>query len=302
MRKKIAPVAILLIVACLILTCALSACSPKTEKPPTTNGPSGTIQTEPPVKSTSDESDPDETIFIKDPELEKIIRNELSKPEGNLTAGDMLQLKNLRIRGENYPVADLDGLEYALNLSYFSASDVTLSSFEPVTRLAKINYFGFSYAEVRTMPSEFEMPLLDRVAFIDTNISDFTFLKQAPLVDVIVTDCAVSSIEFLRDKENLGDVYLDDNEITDLSPLKGKTAISSLSLHKNQVSDLSALSECAALEYLNISYNHVNDLEPIMALPALTDLKAYEELDKKIIDRGQIETLIARGVVVDYHK
>ena len=58
----------------------------------------------------------------------------------------------------------------------------------------------------------------------------------------------------------------------------------------------------SALERLNISYNHVTNLEPIMTLPALRELTAYEELDKKIIDRGQIETLITRGVVVDYHK
>ncbi|NLA71363.1 MAG: leucine-rich repeat domain-containing protein [Clostridiaceae bacterium] len=302
MRKNTFPAIVLLIVACLILTCALSACSPKTKKPPTTTGSAGTIQTQPPVGSNPDQPDPDEIISIKDPELEKIIRTELSRAEGDLTAGDMLQLKDLRIRGDDYPVVDLDGLEYALNLSYFSASDVTLSSFEPVTRLAKINYFGFSYAELATTPSEFDMPVLESATFIDTNISDFAFLKNTPLGDVIFTDCGISSIEFLRDMKNLTDVYLDDNEITDLSPLRGKTAIISLSLHMNEISDLSALSECTALERLNISYNHVTNLEPIMTLPALRELTAYEELDKKIIDRGQIETLIARGVVVDYHK
>ena len=146
------------------------------------------------------------------------------------------------------------------------------------------------------------MPKLERVNFIDTNVSDFTFLKNAPLNDVSFTRCGMTSLEFLRDKKNLVDVNLSDNKITDLSPLKDKTKLTRINLHKNQVSDISGVSTCTALESLNISYNSVSNLTPILQLPKLQELTAYEELNKKIIDRGQIQTLLGKGVTVDYHK
>lgn len=246
---------------------------------------------------------PETAITIKDPELEKVIRKQLGKADGKLTAADMMDLMSLSIDAKVNPVKDLDGLEYATSLNDFSYSYGTVTSLAPLAKLKTITYLAFSYAKVEQAPTTaFDVPKLERVSFIDTNVSDFTFLKNAPLSDVSFTRCSVTSLEFLRDKKNLVDANLSDNKITDLSPLKDKTKLTRINLQKNQVSDISALSTCTALESLNISYNNVSNLTPILQLPKLQELTAYEELNKKIIDRGQIQTLLGKGVSVDYHK
>ncbi|HSN66558.1 MAG TPA: leucine-rich repeat domain-containing protein, partial [Fusibacter sp.] len=149
----------------------------------------------------------------------------------------------------------------------------------------------------------FETPALDRISFIDTNISDFDFLKGATAAtDVSFTSCGITSIAFMKDWMALESINLDDNNINDLSPLEGKTQIIYLSLHKNDVESIEALSSLTALEALNISYNKISNIEPIMQLEALTEFTAYEELDKRIIDRGLLESLEGKGVLVEYHK
>jgi len=52
----------------------------------------------------------DAAITIKDPELEKVIRKQLGKADGNLTATDMMDLISLRVDAKVIPVKDLDGL------------------------------------------------------------------------------------------------------------------------------------------------------------------------------------------------
>ena len=267
----------------------------------TTKAPAATTTAAPATKDTT--KAPDAAITIKDPELEKVIRKQLGKVDGNLTAADMMDLMSLRVDAKVNPVKDLDGLEYATNLNDFSYSYGTVTSLAPLAKLKTITYLTFSYAKVEQAPTTaFDVPKLERVSFIDTNVSDFTFLKNAPLNDVSFTRCGMTSLEFLRDKKNLVDVNLSDNKITDVSPLKDKTKLTRINLHKNQVADISALSTCTALESLNISYNNVSNLTPILQLPKLQELTAYEELNKKIIDRGQIQTLLGKGVTVDYHK
>ena len=185
----------------------------------------------------------------------------------------------------------------------FSFRNGTLKSLNPVGQLKKMGYLNVSYASVEEPSLPFETPVLDRISFIETNISDFDFLKDATsAVDVTFANCGILSIAFMKDWTALENLDLSDNKIIDISPLEGKMNLKVLTLHKNAVESIEVLSSLKSLEALNISYNNISNIAPIMQLESLTELTAYEDLDKKIIDRGLLQTLEGKGVLVEYHK
>lgn len=252
---------------------------------------------------TTSKADPNKAVTIKDPQLEAVIRDEIKKPEGDILVSDMEGISSLSIDCKKTPVKQLDGLEYATKLHSFSYRYGELESLDPIANCQELEYMNVSYSTIKKQPTEFNTPVLDRASFIDTNISDFSFLKKATaMTDVSFTHCGIKSIDFLKDAKNLNRANLSDNSISNIEVLSDKVKLTSLDLQKNEISSIDALKNCTKLEYLVISYNHVQNLAPIMNFSNLEELRAYEELDKKIIDRTQIQSLIDKGVDVYYHK
>ena len=253
--------------------------------------------------STAMAASPDEVITIKDPELEKMIRLAIDKPEGDITALDMEMVYSINIDYKEYPVREIDGLEYAIYLGDFSYRYGELKSLDPINDLQNITYMTISYSTVDEAPAEFNTEMLSRINFTETNVSDFSFLsKLTEVTSATFIRNGITSIDFLKDWESLENLDLSTNAVKDVTPLKDKVHLTDLTLHQNQVEDISVFETLSSLVYLNISYNNISNIAPIMQLPHLEELRAYEELDKKIIDRGMLEALIAKGLTVDYHK
>jgi hypothetical protein len=248
--------------------------------------------------------DPNQVVEIKDEELELIIRGKISKSEEDILVSDMEEIYSININYEEFPVKDISGLEYAVNLNDFSYRyGEDLNSLDPLSYLENLEYINISYSTIANQPSEFNTPVLDRVSFIETNISDYNFLSNVnTITQFTAIRSEVKSIEFLNKMSNLETLNLSENEIVDISPLKNKKNLVDVKFHQNQINDISALQTCESLETLNISYNHVNNIEFLYDLDYLYELTMYEELDAKIIPREQIDVLIDSGVEVLYHE
>lgn len=280
----------------------ITACSPSPKTQNTTKAPGSTTTRASTVETTQSEPDQGQVVAIKDPELEAIIRDKLDKPEGDILVSDMANLYSLNINNKETPVRQLDGLEYAVNLGNFSYRYGQLESLAPIANCGYITYLTISYSTVDELPNTLDMPDLRTVNFIETNVSDFSFLAGlTQITDLTLTRCGVSAIEFLSDFDDLVELNLSDNQIADIAALRDKRQLTSLNLHKNEVVNIDVLGTCTALQAINISYNHVANIEKIMDLPALQELTAYEELDQRLIDRNQLQELIDKGVSVDYH-
>lgn len=253
--------------------------------------------------SASEETQPDEIVIIKDIHLEEMIRDQIGKPEGELTTLDMEMVYSLNIDYREYPVYEIDGLEYAIYLGDFSYRYGALKSLSPIAELENLTYLNISYSTIEEIPKTFKTILLSRLSFIETNVNALDFLSELTnITNAHLTRSGITSIGFLENWDKVEELNLSENEIEDISPLEGKKSLTRLTLHKNKVEDISVLETLEALEILNISYNEVANISPIMQLEFLQEFTAYEDLDQKIIDRGLLQALEYKGVRVQYHE
>jgi internalin A len=251
-----------------------------------------------------EEIDPNQLIEIKDSELERMIRDKVSKPTGDILASDMTELYSININYEEYAVKSIEGLEYAtelIDLSYRYGEG--LESLEPIAYSKTIESLNISYSTVENTAKTFNTPALTRISFIDTNISNCDFLKKSTNIkELTINNSNLESLEFMTDFKDLESLYLDYNNISDITPVENKKKLKNIKINNNEVSDISVLQSCINLETINISYNHVRNIEYLIGLEKLYELTAWEDLDQKIIPRSQIKALIESGISVLYHE
>ncbi len=245
----------------------------------------------------------EETVVIfEDQILENHVREELSKPEGDILSTDMLNLYYLSI--SELGVTDLTGLEYALELTEFTLARENINSLEPLKNLSNLERFSLRYSEIEDLPIEFSEEVnLKHVSIVNTEIKDTTFLTHMTNVDhLTMTDAGLTDISSLKDLNNVQQLNLRGNEIEDISSLKGKNNLEILNLQHNNVSDVSPLADLEKLYDLVLSYNPAYNLTPLNSLPSLETLIIYLDHEVKDVIFDQVEVFKNQGVDVQYHR
>ena len=249
------------------------------------------------------EEDPNMVIEFPDEELERYIRNLISKESGEITLTDLEEIEIININYEEYMVTNLTGIEYAINLENFSfRNGINLESLSQISNLENLSRITISYTTIKENPEKFNTPLVYNVSFIDTNIQDYSFLEDlTEMTDLYISDTGIQSIEFIEKMDKLEALNLIRNDISDISPIEGKTNLIDISFHMNQITDIDALSSCSNLVTINLSYNHVETVEGLYGLENLSQLTIYEYLDALLVPRTQFDYLTDKGINVLYH-
>lgn len=146
-------------------------------------------------------------------------------------------------------------------------------------------------------------------------------------MNVILSDISdLKGLEYCTALTEL--VLFENHQIIDISPLSGLTNLRELDLSGNQISDLTPLAKLTNLTELQLSRNQISDLRPLAGLTNLTELdlgwneisdiavlvsnsgcgsgdyieicENYLDLTPRSDDMQDIQTLIDRGVHVDY--
>lgn len=172
---------------------------------------------------------PDKVVRIPDAVLEAKLRETLGKPEGDLTQGDLAQLRALYVGlewQETYPegtqVQKLDGLEYCLNLQELDISwnliqDVR--SLKNLTQLTTLRAYGNQIRDLKPL-------------------TKLTALQNLNLGSNRVTD-----VKALQSLTELTELYLDHNRITNVKPLRGLTKLTLLNLDGNPIKSFAPLKD-----------------------------------------------------------
>ncbi|MDM8533206.1 hypothetical protein QUF55_00760 [Clostridiaceae bacterium HSG29] len=250
------------------------------------------------------DNESDKIVYIKDSALEQLIRETINKETGDITISDMQEIYRININYEDYPVYELDGLEYASNLENFSYRYGKLKDINCIANNEKMNYFSMSYSTIEdTNIIDFKTPMLESVSFIESNVSDFNFLAGVSSINKLtIMRTSLNSIDFLENMNDLETVNLANNKIDNIFALENKKSLSELNLQGNLISDITPLASCNNLKILTLSYNVFEDIGPLFEIDNLAYVKLYEEIAAPKINKNEIKKLIDTGVSVEYHE
>ena len=219
-----------------------------------------------------------QVVYLPDSNLEKAIRGTLALPdEIPITHQEIAQLTRLEAPAKQ--IADLTGLEHAINLKRIAVHRNNISNLQPLADLTQLESLSL-----------WENPISDL-----SPIAGLTQLKRLDL-----GGCQVSDITPLANLTQLTYLTLHYNfRIIDISPLANLTQLTELRLSRNRIVDISPLANLTQLVTLQLSHNRIVDVSPLANLTQLTDLTLA---NNAITDFSPLFGLNLKNIDIDIHK
>ncbi len=219
---------------------------------------------------------------IPDPALKSAVETALSIVNPTIT--DMTSLLNLTASGLS--IADLTGLELAVNLMNLDLSNNSITDISPIQHLCQLQTLDLSTNSLDQNSFCTSLPLLEanNPALIDgvtlfTDPNPFTcptvghFIPDVNLRALVQAELGLGSEPTIPDMVNLITLFETfpfggppSNQVTDLTGLEYATNLIYLDLTNHNVSDLSPLSGLTSLQGLYMSGNNLSTITPLSAL------------------------------------
>ena len=255
---------------------------------------------EPPVVTPPDVI-PGRLIEIPDPNLRALLEETLGTR--TIRPDVMATLTTLNVNRKD--IADLTGLEFAINLEELQiehnpVSDLSpltgcvnlirllawntpnISDLSPLANLTKLEEFDHKGSKISDISPLVGLTNLRVLRFYGADISDISPISgMTTLQRVRFRHTNIADITPLAELFNLIWLDLAGNDIRDLSPLAELFNLEWLDLAGNEITDLSLLRKLSSLEVVKLSHNKVSNLEPI---GLLTELRVLDFSENRVTD------------------
>lgn len=248
------------------------------------------------------------TVNIPDTNLRSCLTSALGKPSGYLIQDtDLLTLTSLSCNHKS--IVNLEGLQYATNLTSLDLQDNVITDVSRLHALTKLVYVTLWRNDVRTglgqlasLPNLVAIDLTQNPAVNVNELGTLTQLHSLTVDSAGLTDLtplanltelrvllvrfnSITSVAPLASLTHLQQLHLYGNQISDLGPLHGLSELKVLSMEHNEVTELSALRGLDNLQAINAAHNRISSVAPLAQLPALTRL---ELSNNRISDLGAL--------------
>lgn len=191
----------------------------------------------------------DFVVNFPDTALERVIREIISKPSGDIMRSDLQDMVDLVAQEEN--ISDLTGLEYCISLNWI---DLFANNIDDLTPL-----------EDMTWPTVLYLGM--------NNITDLSPIAgMTDLVHLIVGQNPVSDLSPLSGMTKLQLLRVHDIDATDFSPIYGLTSVEELDLGSNQLSNIAFVTNLSHVKRLGLYGNGISDITPLAGLTGLEGL------------------------------
>ena len=209
--------------------------------------------------------------WMPDANLRQAVREKLNLPQNTpLTVLHLERLHDLVILESN--IADLQGLEHAVNLRFLHLSSSRIADLTPLAELFSLQTLKLYHNNISDITPLARLTSLQELGLESNNISDITPLSN------------LTALKHLR---------LHNNQITDLTPLANLTNLEELSITGNPITDFSPLAEFPQLFHLIPTVIEIPDptlkrvIRERLGLPAeipLTDVEMQRLWDLVVLE------------------
>ena len=140
-----------------------------------------------------EETEQVEMVSFADPHLEQAVRERLEKPQEEITATDMEHLEELKLLGKG--VADLTGLEYAVNLRSLNLRSNAIKDLTPLSGLIKLEDLNLADNAIEDLTPLGELAGLKRLDLNLNQIKEFTAIPWANFTNLEYLDIRFNYID-----------------------------------------------------------------------------------------------------------
>ena len=207
----------------------------------------------------------DELVIFSDSNLEQKIREEISKPSGNIYKSDLINLTDLDAR--SLSITNISGIEYCINLSYLSLNYNQISDIIPLSKLSNLTELVMLNNQISDVSALSNLTNLSILWLIGNQITDITPLSTLNALTTLHLDANnISNINPVANLTNLTELGLMANQISDISALFDLTELRSVYISGNQITDISALFDLTELRSVDISSNQITDISALSGI------------------------------------
>ncbi len=225
-------------------------------------------------------------VSIPDANLRAAIEAALGKASGApITRAEMKSLDALTAPGWEWPgIADLTGLESAINLTFLHLSHQELTDVSSLASLTKLTELHLGFNRIRDLSALRNLADLKTLYLRSNRRVDLSTLAGSGLAKLETLWLGINNltdVSALGNLASLTELELDHNNLADVTVLSGLTNLRILRLDDNDLTDVSALGRLNKLETLRIGFNRITDVSALGDLANLTelDLRANSLLD-----------------------
>ena len=204
---------------------------------------------------------------IWDVNLLAALRQHLGKGPGEpVSASDMAGLGD-SLDVDNKEIADLRGMEYAVNLQNLFMAYNNVTDISPLSGLTDLDKLWINGNPIRDLS-----PLSGLTGLIDLHIQSISVSDLSPLesltnLQILYLGFTASPYDLstLQNFSALRELYLTLAHASDISPLEDLTNLRILDLSANRITDISPLENLTSLRTLNLRHNRITDISPLVA-------------------------------------
>jgi len=160
-------------------------------------------------------------IEFPDQRLEKLIRDVIEKPEGDIYESDVLEITNLNAEGKG--IKDIEGLQYFKNLWALDLTNNRIKDISAVSDLDRLLSLLIGSNQIADINALANLKNLEYLHMQSNKISDIEVLRElTKLRNIIAFGNSFKSVESLSDLTDLESLWMDWDEIKDKKLLEGR--------------------------------------------------------------------------------
>ena len=215
-------------------------------------------------------------VTIADARLRHCLEQALDKDAGTtITEDDMASLDRLSCDSRGGTVADISGLELAVNLDYLALVGSDVSDLSPLADLASLTQLWLGSSALEDVSPLAGLRSLTHLGLASNELEDVSDLRRLTSLTYLgLTDNELEDVSDLRRLTSLTFLGLALNDIEDVSALRGMTALADVRLSDNRISDISDLAANDGLgrgDYLYLQRNPLDADAHATHIPALQE-------------------------------
>ena len=252
-------------------------------------------------------------VYFPDANLRAAINDALGRERSHsVIPADLESLTYLYAAG--YGVADLEGLQYGINLDRLSLGhnpitnieilhhltdlkelslgNTSVSDYSPLSYLTNLSVLGLNGANISNISFLDNLNGLTMLSINNSNLSNLGPLEDMEYLSYLnLADNKISSIESLRGLPRLKELDLIGNQVSSISALEDVPTLETLWLYFNQITSIAPLENCHNLYAIWADFNQITSLEPITGLTSLVNASFARNQIEHIPDLSELTSL-----------